>query len=39
MATAPATSQTDAYPTNRNLWYCGALEPNGWGAHEIRRIW
>jgi lysophospholipase L1-like esterase len=32
-------SQTDAYPANRELWYCGAVEPNGWGAHEIRRVW
>ena len=26
-------------PTNRELWYCGAVEPNGWDAHEIRRTW
>src|SRR4051812_38291346 len=31
--------QTEAYPANRELWYCGAVEPNGWGAHEIRRVW
>jgi hypothetical protein len=28
-----------ARPANRDLWYCGAIEPNAWGAHEIRRTW
>ncbi len=23
-------------PANRNLWYCGLIEPNAWGASEIR---
>ena len=31
--------RSDAYPTNRDLWYCGAVELNGWGTHEIRRLW
>jgi lysophospholipase L1-like esterase len=26
-------------PDNRELWYCGVIEPNAWGAHEIRRVW
>jgi lysophospholipase L1-like esterase len=23
-------------PSNRDLWYCGLIEPNAWGANEIR---
>jgi lysophospholipase L1-like esterase len=23
-------------PANRGLWYCGLIEPNAWGASEIR---
>ena len=26
-------------PDGKNLWYCGVIEPNAWGAHEIRRTW
>lgn len=26
-------------PANRNLWYCGVVEPNAWGAHAIRSVW
>ena len=26
-------------PENRDLWYCGVIEPNAWGAHEVRRVW
>jgi len=26
-------------PADRDLWYCGVIEPNAWGAHEIRRTW
>jgi len=33
----PATS--DSRPGNRDLWYCGVIEPNAWGAHEIRATW
>jgi hypothetical protein len=30
---------TDSRPANRDLWYCGVIEPNAWGAHAIRRAW
>jgi lysophospholipase L1-like esterase len=33
----PAT--TDARPDNHDLWYCGVIEPNAWGAHQIRAAW
>jgi lysophospholipase L1-like esterase len=26
-------------PADRALWYCGVIEPNAWGAHEIRCTW
>lgn len=26
-------------PAEKDLWYCGIIEPNAWGAHEIRRCW
>jgi lysophospholipase L1-like esterase len=26
-------------PHDRRLWYCGVIEPNAWGAHEIRCAW
>ncbi|WP_281901075.1 GDSL-type esterase/lipase family protein [Phytohabitans aurantiacus] len=29
----------DSRPANRNLWYCGVIEPNAWGANEIRAAW
>jgi hypothetical protein len=29
-------SQADAEPANRSIWYCGAVEPNTWGASEVR---
>lgn len=32
-------AQPDARPSNRQLWYCGMIEPNAWGAHEIRTTW
>jgi lysophospholipase L1-like esterase len=31
--------QPEARPVNRDLWYCGVVEPNAWGAHEIRTCW
>jgi lysophospholipase L1-like esterase len=34
MAGNPA--QPDARPADRNLWYCGLIEPNAWGAGAIR---
>lgn len=33
----PATP--DSRPTDRNLWYCGVIEPNAWGADAIRAAW
>ena len=29
-------SQPAARPPDRDLWYCGLIEPNAWGASEIR---
>ena len=34
-----APSQALSRPASRNLWYCNLIEPNAWGAHEIRRTW
>jgi lysophospholipase L1-like esterase len=31
--------QPEPRPSNRELWYCGVIEPNAWGAHHIRRTW
>jgi lysophospholipase L1-like esterase len=28
--------QPEARPADRNLWYCGLIEPNAWGANAIR---
>lgn len=28
-----------ARPSDRNLYYCGVVEPNAWGASAIRRVW
>jgi lysophospholipase L1-like esterase len=38
-STAGDPAQTQARPANRDLWYCGVVEPNAWGAHEIRSVW
>jgi lysophospholipase L1-like esterase len=32
-------AQPDPRPANRDLWYCGLIEPNAWGAHHIRAAW
>jgi len=32
-------AQPEARPGNRQLWYCGVIEPNAWGAHELRSTW
>jgi hypothetical protein len=32
-------STGDPRPANRELWYCGVIEPNAYGAHEIRSVW
>jgi hypothetical protein len=29
-------AQAEAEPANRSLWYCGIVEPNSWGASEVR---
>jgi lysophospholipase L1-like esterase len=29
----------DSRPADRDLWYCGVIEPNAWGAHQIRAAW
>lgn len=29
-------NQPDPRPADRSLWYCGLVEPNAWGASEIR---
>ena len=38
-STAGDPGQPDPRPANRDLWFCGVIEPNAWGAHEIRRVW
>jgi lysophospholipase L1-like esterase len=30
---------TDSHPANRELWLCGHIEPNAWGAQAIRDTW
>jgi lysophospholipase L1-like esterase len=37
--TAGDPSIADPRPTNRDMWYCGVIEPNAWGAHQIRAAW
>jgi lysophospholipase L1-like esterase len=32
-------AQEEPRPTNRELYYCGVIEPNGWGAGAIRALW
>jgi hypothetical protein len=32
-------AQPDPRPANRKLSYCGVIEPNAYGAHEIRSLW
>lgn len=32
-------TQPDPRPANTDLWYCGLIEPNAWGAHHIRAAW
>ena len=38
-AAAGDPGRPDPRPANRDLWFCGVIEPNAWGAHEIRRTW
>jgi lysophospholipase L1-like esterase len=37
--TAGDPGQPAPRPADRDLWYCGIVEPNAWGAHHIRRSW
>jgi lysophospholipase L1-like esterase len=37
--TAGDPGQSEPRPSNDELWYCGVIEPNAWGAHHIRRTW
>jgi hypothetical protein len=30
------STQTAARPRDRGLWYCDLIEPNAWGASQIR---
>jgi lysophospholipase L1-like esterase len=32
-------TQPDPRPEPRELWYCGTIEPNAWGAIAIRDAW
>jgi len=38
-AAAGDPAQPEPRPANTKLWYCGVIEQNGYGAHEIRRVW
>jgi hypothetical protein len=31
--------QAEPRPTTPELWYCGVVEPNAWGASAIRAAW
>jgi lysophospholipase L1-like esterase len=37
--TAGDPSQLLSMPASRDLWYCGTIEPNAWGADQIRQTW
>jgi len=37
--TAGDPSQPLPMPARRDLWYCETIEPNAWGADQIRRTW
>jgi lysophospholipase L1-like esterase len=32
-------AQPDPRPANSALWFCGVIEPNAYGAHQIRSLW
>jgi lysophospholipase L1-like esterase len=32
-------NQPDPRPAERELWFCGSIEPNAWGAMAIRDAW
>ena len=37
--TAGNPAQSEARPSNRELYYCGTIEPNAWGAGAVRACW
>ncbi|MES2459713.1 MAG: SGNH/GDSL hydrolase family protein [Armatimonadota bacterium] len=39
LATGENPAQSDPRPANRDLYYCGVIEPNAWGASAIRAGW
>nr|BFE66159.1 hypothetical protein GCM10020063_106850 [Dactylosporangium thailandense] len=38
-AQAGDITRPDSHPANRELWLCGHIEPNAWGAQAIRDTW
>lgn len=38
-ATVGNVSGSDPRPQNQDLWFCGTIEPNAWGASAVRSIW
>ncbi|MFG2043103.1 SGNH/GDSL hydrolase family protein [Dactylosporangium sp. NPDC048998] len=38
-AQAGDITRPDSHPANRELWLCGHIEPNAWGAEAIRDAW
>jgi lysophospholipase L1-like esterase len=38
-AQAGDITRSDSHPANRELWLCGHIEPNAWGAQAIRDTW
>ncbi|MFI5915043.1 SGNH/GDSL hydrolase family protein [Dactylosporangium sp. NPDC051541] len=38
-AQAGDITTSDSHPANRELWLCGHIEPNAWGAQAIRDTW
>jgi lysophospholipase L1-like esterase len=39
LATGDNPAQPEPRPENRDLYYCGVIEPNAWGASAIRAGW
>lgn len=39
LATGESPAQPDPRPASRELYYCGVIEPNAWGASAIRAGW
>lgn len=38
-AQAGDITRPDSHPVNQELWLCGHIEPNAWGAQAIRDTW